>query len=78
MASSKDTMIGTVVEALPNNEFKIEFDVGQKIYGVPVRQIVRCYVSGKMRHNSIHVVIGDKVECVVPAGSSIGRIVRRK
>ena len=43
---------GTVVEALPNAMFQVEFDNGHRILA---------HISGKLRMNSIQIVPGDKV-----------------
>lgn len=67
--SNKDVQIGTVLDALPNIEFKVELEGGR---------VIRCYLAGKMRVYNINVLVGDKVEVVVPPQSEIGRIVRRK
>ncbi len=46
------TVEGKVVEALPNNMFRVELDNGHKILA---------YVSGKMRMNWIRILPGDRV-----------------
>lgn len=60
---------GTILEKLPNIQFKIELEDGS---------IVRAYLSGKMNRNFIKVEIGDLVEIFLPENSEIGRIVRRR
>lgn len=60
---------GTILEKLPNLQFKIELEDGS---------IVRAYLSGKMNRNFIKVDIGDLVEIFLPENSEIGRIVRRR
>lgn len=67
--SKNDPIIeGTVLETLPNLEFRIELDDGRN---------VRAYTCGKMKLHKIRVLIGDRVEVVMPPGSSVGRVVRR-
>ena len=43
---------GTVVEALPNAMFQVEFDNGHRILA---------HISGKLRMNFIRILPGDKV-----------------
>jgi translation initiation factor IF-1 len=43
---------GTVVEALPGTQFKVELDNGHEILA---------YLSGKMRKYYIRVLLGDRV-----------------
>jgi translation initiation factor IF-1 len=62
-------MIATVLEALPNYNFKVLSEDGKEI---------RAYVSGKMRMNNIKIIVGDKVDVDLPQGSQIGRIKYRK
>lgn len=59
---------GSVTEALPNLQFMVEIEGGR---------IMRCYLAGKMHKNFIRVLIGDRVEVVVPSTGEIGRIVKR-
>ena len=67
---SQESVIGTVVEALPNLTYKVDVD-GRE---------VGCYISGKMKKNKIMVLVGDKVEVVLDPynGKMTNRIVRRK
>lgn len=60
--------VGYVVEALPSLRFKVEFADGSTILA---------YLGGKLHKNFIRILIGDKVEVVVPSTGNIGRIVRR-
>lgn len=60
---------GTVVEALPALKFRVDFNDG--------RDPMFCYLAGKLHKNFIRIVIGDKVEVVIPDTGEIGRIVRR-
>ncbi|MFQ6015595.1 MAG: translation initiation factor IF-1 [Anaerolineae bacterium] len=61
---------GTVVEALPNAQFKVELDDGG--------HQVLAYLSGKMRKYYIRVLLGDRVRVEVsPYDLERGRIVYR-
>lgn len=62
------TKRGRVVEALPNAQFKIEYDDGTKGLG---------YLGGKMKVYKIRVLVGDMIEAVVDPYSKKGRIVKR-
>ena len=44
---------GTVVEALPNTNFKVELENGHQIFA---------HISGKLRMNYINILPGDKVK----------------
>jgi len=60
---------GTVLESLPNAQFRVKLENGHVILG---------YLSGKMRQNYIRVLPGDKVVCALsPYDLSKGRIVFR-
>jgi len=62
-------MEGTVVEALPNTQFKVELDNGHEVLA---------YLSGKMRRYYIRVLLGDRVRVELsPYDLSRGRIVYR-
>ena len=68
MASQKEVikMIGKVVEALPNTQFRVELENGHSIIA---------HISGKMRKNYIRLVPGDRVEVkMTPYDLSKGRI----
>lgn len=58
---------GVVTEALPNLQFLVQFD----------DKIRRCYLAGKLHKNFIRVLIGDKVEAVIPSQGDIARIIKR-
>jgi len=45
-------MEGTVIDALPNTEFKVELENGH---------VVHAHISGKMRKNYIRILRGDRV-----------------
>ena len=60
---------GTVKEALPNAQFKVELENGHQILA---------HVSGKIRMNFITILPGDKVRLELsPYDLSKGRIVWR-
>ncbi len=61
---------GTVVEALPNAQFKVE---------LPNGHIILAHISGKMRINYIRILPGDKVLIELsPYDLNRGRIIYRK
>lgn len=62
------TVRGQVVEALPNAQFKVEYEDGTK--GI-------AYLGGKMKVYKIRVLVGDYIEAVVDPYSKKGRIVKR-
>lgn len=57
-----------VIEALPSLRFKVEFADGKTMIA---------YLGGKLHRNFIRVLIGDKVEVVVPPTGNICRITKR-
>ena len=60
---------GTVVEALPNTNFKVELENGHQILA---------HISGKLRMNYIKILPGDKVKVeLAPYDLSRGRIIWR-
>jgi translation initiation factor IF-1 len=60
---------GTVVEALPNTQFRVELDNGHKVLA---------YLSGKMRKYYIRILLGDRVRVELsPYDLTRGRIVYR-
>jgi translation initiation factor IF-1 len=62
---------GTVQEILPNAMFRIKLDDAE----VPVIGVI----SGKMRHNNIKVLLGDRVEIEFSLYDlTRGRITRRR
>ena len=68
MASQKEVikLTGTVVEALPNTQFRVELENGH---------IIVAHMSGKMRKNYIRLVPGDRVEVeLTPYNLTKGRI----
>jgi translation initiation factor IF-1 len=70
MSENKDTntVLGTVVEALPNALFRV--DIGSE-------KVVLSYLAGKMRMHRIKVLIGDRVEVLLDPYGGKGRIVKR-
>ena len=68
MASQKEVikLTGTVVEALPNTQFRVELENGH---------VIVAHMSGKMRKNYIRLVPGDRVEVeLTPYYLTKGRI----
>ena len=62
-------MEGTVLDALPNTQFKVELDNGH---------VVLAHISGKMRKNYIRILRGDKVTVeLTPYDLTKGRITYR-
>ena len=65
----KITTEGTVVEALPSTQFRVELDNGHEILA---------YLSGKMRKYYIRVLLGDRVTVELsPYDLARGRITFR-
>lgn len=61
---------GTVIEALPNAMFQVEFENGHRILA---------HISGKLRMNFIRILPGDKVTVEMsPYDLTRGRITWRK
>ena len=69
---SKEDVIeveGTVVEALPNTNFKVELENGHQVLA---------HISGKLRMNYIKILPGDKVKLELsPYDLTKGRITWR-
>ncbi len=62
-------MSGTVVEALPNTQFKVELENGH---------VILAHISGKMRRHYIRILRGDKVTVELsPYDLTKGRLVYR-
>ena len=60
---------GTVTEALPNTQFRVELDNGHNVLA---------HISGKMRMNYIRILPGDRVKVgLSPYDLSRGRITYR-
>jgi translation initiation factor IF-1 len=61
---------GKVIEVLPNQMFKVEFENGH---------VVTAYTGGKMRKFKIRIVVGDTVVVEMsPYDLEKGRVVFRK
>ena len=68
MASQKEVikLTGSVVEALPNTQFRVELENGH---------VIVAHMSGRMRKNYIRLVPGDSVEVeLTPYDLTKGRI----
>jgi translation initiation factor IF-1 len=60
---------GTVVELLPNTQFKVELDNGHQVLA---------YLSGRMRKYYIRILLGDRVRVeMTPYDLERGRITYR-
>lgn len=71
MAKANETIEveGTVVEALPGTQFKVELENGHEVLA---------YLAGKMRKYYIRVLLGDRVTIEMsPYDLSRGRITYR-
>jgi len=71
MANKEDKIYveGTVVEALPGTQFRVELENGHEILA---------YLSGKMRKYYIRILLGDRVRVEMsPYDLTRGRIVFR-
>ena len=65
----KVEMEGTVVEALPGTQFRVELENGHEVLA---------YLSGKMRRYYIRILLGDRVRVELsPYDLSRGRITYR-
>ncbi len=65
----KIVMEGTVVEALPATQFKVELENGHEVLA---------YLSGKMRRYYIRILLGDRVRVELsPYDLTRGRITYR-
>ena len=72
MSSQKEVikLTGSVVEALPNTQFRVELENGH---------VIVAHMSGKMRKNYIRLVPGDRVEVeLTPYDLTKGRITFRQ
>ena len=62
-------MEGTIIECLPNTNFKVKLEN---------EHIVNAHISGRMRKNYIKILLGDRVTVqLTPYDLSKGRIVFR-
>jgi translation initiation factor IF-1 len=72
MARDKEVieLTGTVIEALPGTQFRVELENGHQIIAI---------VSGRMRRHYIRLVPGDKVKVeLTPYDLTKGRITYRE
>ena len=72
MAREKEVieLVGTVVEALPGTQFRVELENGH---------IIIAHVAGKMRKTYIRLVPGDRVKVeLTPYDLTKGRITYRE
>lgn len=68
-SKQKIEMTGTVTEALPGTQFRVELDNGHEVLAYP---------SGKMRRYYIRILLGDRVDVELsPYDLERGRIVYR-
>lgn len=69
-ADSEVEAWGVIIDALPGGMFKVKLEGNESV--------VLAHLSGKMRINSIKVVLGDQVQLgISPYDLSRGRILRR-
>lgn len=60
---------GTIIEALPNTQFRVQLDSGHEVLA---------YISGRMRRYYIRILLGDRVRVELsPYDLTRGRIVYR-
>lgn len=60
---------GTIVEALPNTQFRVQLDNGHEVLA---------YISGRMRKYYIRILLGDRVRVELsPYDLTRGRITYR-
>ncbi|TSC68251.1 MAG: translation initiation factor IF-1 [Parcubacteria group bacterium Gr01-1014_72] len=65
----KEAVPGTVTEALPDTLFRVALaDGGPELLA---------YLAGRMRHNRIRVLVGDRVIVELDPYGGKGRIVKR-
>jgi len=65
----KITVEGTVIEALPSTQFRVQLESGHEVLA---------YLSGKMRKYYIRILLGDRVRLELsPYDLTRGRIVYR-
>jgi translation initiation factor IF-1 len=68
-SKQKIQVTGTVIEALPDTQFRVGLDNGHEVLA---------YLSGKMRQNYIRILLGDRVDVELsPYDLERGRIVYR-
>lgn len=63
---------GVVVDVHPGSKFRVKLNI-------PGSPVIYAHLSGKMRTNSIKIVLGDRVRIAMsPYDLSKGRIIRRE
>lgn len=75
MNNNNNTLIGTVIEALPNTLFRVEVTLNNAD-SVETKSVLS-YLSGKMRIHRIKVLVGDRVEVLIDQYGGKGRIIKR-
>lgn len=68
MEITSNKVVGVVIDALPNTEFKVQLEDGK---------IIHTYMSGKMKINRIRVLVGDKVEVELNPYDGKSRLTKR-
>lgn len=68
----KPTILGIVVESLPNAMFKVQYETPEG-----ESKELLTYLAGKMVYNRIRVMIGDRVTVEIDPYGGKGKIVRR-
>lgn len=68
--TGKNVVYGTVMESLPNTLFRVKIDGAGD-------DLVLSFLGGKMIHNRIRVVIGDRVSLEIDPYGGKARITRR-
>ena len=68
--NGKEVVYGTIMEALPNTLFRVKIDGAGD-------DLVLAFLGGKMVHNRIRVVIGDRVTLEIDPYGGKARITRR-
>lgn len=71
MTKTEDKLLieGTIIEALPGTQFRVELENGHTVLAYP---------SGKMRKNYIRILLGERVRLEIsPYDLTRGRIVYR-
>jgi translation initiation factor IF-1 len=68
MDNTKNIVMGTVIEALPNTFFRVELETGETVLS---------YLAGKMRLHRIRVLVGDKVSLELDPYGGKARINKR-
>ncbi|OGN27797.1 MAG: translation initiation factor IF-1 [Candidatus Yanofskybacteria bacterium RIFCSPLOWO2_01_FULL_49_25] len=69
MSDQKPKVDGSVIEALPDTQFRVKLDDGREILA---------YLAGKMRLHYIKVMMGDRVTIELSPDEKRGRIIYRK